>query len=67
MGALWRTSIEVMNHVVRFDREPVVNDIRDHNRLMDEEYFRYVHATLVTRDDIGRGGLAVYDRYIRPR
>ena len=67
MGALWRTSVETMNHVVEVDREPVVNDVRDHDRLMDEEYFGYVHATLVTRDDIDREGLAVYDRYIRPR
>jgi len=67
MGALWRTSIELMNHVVEVEREPVVNDVRERNRLMDEEYFRYVHATLVTWDDIERGGLAVYDRYIRPR
>jgi len=67
MGALWRTSIETMNHVVTVEGEPVVNDVRSHERLMDEEYFRYVHDTLVTRDDIERGGLAVYDRYIRPR
>ena len=67
MGALWRTSIETMNHVVEVNREPVVHDVREYDRLMDEEYFRYVHATLVTRDDIQRGGLAVYDRYIRPR
>ena len=67
MGALWRTTIEMMNHVVEVKRESVVNDVRDRDRLIDEEYFRYVHATLVTRDDIERGGLAVYDRYIRPR
>ncbi len=67
MGALWRTSIETMNHVVEVNGKSVVNDVRDHERLMDEEYFRYVHDTLVTRDDIERGGLAVYDRYIRPR
>ena len=67
MGVLWRTSIETMNHVVEAGGNTVVNDVRDHDRLMEEEYFRYVHATLVTRDDIERGGLAVYDRYIRPR
>ena len=67
MGALWRTSIETMNHVGEAGHNRVVNDVRDRDRLMDEEYFRYVHATLVTRDDIERGGLAVYDRYIRPR
>jgi hypothetical protein len=67
MGALWRTSIETMNHAVEVDRVPVVNDVRDRDCLMDEEYFRYVHATLVSGDDVERGGLAVYDRYIRPR
>ena len=61
MGALWRTGIEDMNHVVEVAGARVVDDARDFNRLMDEEYFRCVHSTLVTSDDVKRGGLAVHD------
>ncbi len=67
VGGLWRTDIREMNHVVEINGERVVDDTRDYNELMDDEYFRYVHATLVTPDDLERKGLAVYDRYIRPR
>ena len=45
MGVLSRTSIEMMNHVVEANGRPVVQDVRDRDRLMDEEYLRYVHAT----------------------
>jgi len=67
MGAIWRTNVDQMNHVVEVNGEVVVGEQREFNALMDEEYFRYSHATLVTPDDLERKGLAVYDRYIRPR
>lgn len=67
MGALWRTSIGEMNHVVVIDGEDVIGHERSHEQLMDEEYFRYARATLVTGDDLARPGQAVWDRYIARR
>jgi len=67
MGSLWRTLIDDMNHVIGMGRQNVVNDVRSHNQLMDEEYFRHAKATLVTPDDLARPGYAVWDKYIARR
>jgi len=67
MGSLWRTGGQQMGDVLEVDRRRLVDRSRSRNRFMDEEYFRYVHATLVTPDDLKRRGLAVHQRYIRPR
>ncbi|MHC4400940.1 MAG: hypothetical protein ACYTG0_14785 [Planctomycetota bacterium] len=67
MGGLWRTSIDEMNRWVMLDGREVVRDERPYNQLMDEEYFRCAGATLVTPDDLKRGGYAVWDQYLARR
>jgi len=67
MGSIWRTQLWYMNHVATAGGRTVVDDGRSIEDLMDAEYFRYMHDTLVTTDDIERKGEAVFDRYIRPR
>lgn len=67
MGGLWRTQVSDMNHAVSVGQERVVDDVRGFDQLMDEEYFRYSSATLVTPDDLERPGYAVWDRYLARR
>ncbi|MBN1671059.1 MAG: PD40 domain-containing protein [Kiritimatiellae bacterium] len=64
-GRYWRNDILETNHRVSVNGEPVVNENRSLDELMDTEYFRHVQATLVTHDDLERKGLAVFDKYLR--
>lgn len=67
MGSLWRLTIARMNHVASVGDRKVVDQVRSHDELMDQEYFRYTAATLVDGDDLARPGYAVWDKYIVPR
>jgi hypothetical protein len=67
VGGIWRSGVTDLNHHVTANGVDLIDESASRDELMDTRYFGFTDATLVTRDDVERGGAAIYDRYIAPR
>jgi hypothetical protein len=67
VGGIWRSGVTDLNHQVRANGVDLIDEDASLDELMDTRYFEFTNATLVTPDDVERGGAAIYDRYIGPR